>query len=111
MRKALFTSLIGACFVTGGGTAGASFIRYVAAPGVIMAEWTSGDSRIADAAAAAFAPEEKSDGEARSAEVPVCDAAFAAFMLQAVLGANGAGGEHLATLHVDAAKKMADPGR
>lgn len=114
MRKALFATLIGACFVMGGGIAGASFIRYVAAPGVVMADRTSADSRVEKAAEVAFGPVQKADDGACSAEVPVCDAAFAAFaafMLQAVLGANGAGGEHLAALREDAAKKVANADR
>jgi len=40
MRKALCAKLIGACFVMGGGIAGASFIRYVAARGAVMADRT-----------------------------------------------------------------------
>ena len=111
MRKALFATIIGACFVMGGGIAGASFIRYVAAPGVVMADRTSTDSRVEEAAEVAFGPIQKADESACSAEVPVCDAAFAAFMLQAVLGANGAGGEHLAALREDAAKKVANADR
>lgn len=97
MRKVLFATLIGACFVMGGGIAGASFIRYVAAPGVVMADRTTPDSRVEQAAELAYGPVHKAD-----------DAAFAAFMLQAVLGANGAGGEHLAALREDAAKKVAN---
>ena len=61
MRKALFATLIGACFVMGGGIAGASFIRYVAAPGVVMADRiTSADSRVEQAAEVAYGASSKS---------------------------------------------------
>ncbi len=40
MRTALCAMLIGASFVMGGGIAGESFIRYVAAPGLVMADRT-----------------------------------------------------------------------
>ena len=92
MRKALFATLIGACFVMGGGIAGASFIRYVAAPSVVMADRITPDSRVEQAAEVAYGAVQKADDGVCSAEIPVCDAAFGGFMLQAVLGANGAGG-------------------
>lgn len=111
MRKALFATLIGACFVMGGGVAGASFIRYVAAPGPVMAERTADERQFVDTASLAYAPPKKAATGACSAEVQVCDAAFAAFMLQAVLGANGSGGEALAALRDDAAKKLKESER
>jgi hypothetical protein len=111
MRKALFAAIIGACFVMGGGIAGASFIRYVAAPSAVMADRTSADRRVEEAAEVAFEPVQKADDGACSAEVPVCVAAFAVFMLQAVLSANGAGGGHLAALREDAVKKVANADR
>jgi hypothetical protein len=71
MRKVLFATLIGACFVMGGGIAGASFIRYVAAPGVVMADRTTPDSRVEQAAELAYGPVQKADDGACSAEVAV----------------------------------------
>jgi hypothetical protein len=111
MSKALFATITGACFVMGGGIAGASLIRYVAAPGLVLADRTFADRRVEEAAEVAFGPVQKADDGACSVEVLVCDPAFAAFMSQAVLGANGAGGEHLAALREDAAKKVANADR
>ncbi len=107
MRKALIATIIGACFVMGGGLAGASFIRYVAAPDLVQSAGTAASVRRAQAPKLAFVGPDKARDEACSVEETVCDAAFAAFMLQAVLGSNGAGGDALAALRDDAARKLA----
>lgn len=60
MRNALFAAIIGACFAMGGGMAGASFIHYVAAPSVAMADRTSADRRVEEAAEVAFELVQKS---------------------------------------------------
>lgn len=104
MRKALFAALIAAAFVMGGGLAGTAFIRYVAAPVTTAPEIAA--AQVASARAIALAPAAKAGGMPCTKENPVCDAAFAAFMLKAVLGANGAGGEPLAALREDAARKL-----
>lgn len=104
MRKAFFAALIAAAFVMGGGVAGTAFIRYVAAPITTAPETASAQNALTHAIA--FAPAAKAQGTACTAENPLCDAAFAAFMLKAVLGTNGAGGEPLAALREDAARKL-----
>lgn len=112
MRRAFIATVMGAFFIAGGGVATAAFIRYVAAPSpmVVAAEHAPLKAApIFSSVARVAAPEKMAAKlEACTNDSPVCEAAFAAFMLKAVLGTNGGGGQALADLRADAAKKLGD---